>query len=66
MSDQDIEAISRDISELAEDTYRVGRIWARHGLQIGKAALETSAMTLQIVARNLDRLSETLPREPSR
>jgi len=51
-----------------KDLVTVGRAWARHGLTVGKSALETSATTLHKTASLLESLSTTLadkPEEPA-
>lgn len=47
-----------------KDLITVGRAWARHGLTIGKSALETSAMTLSKTASLLETLQTTLADKP--
>jgi|GEM_PF-2895573 len=39
---------------------RIGLIWARHGIGIGRSALEASAMTLRTTAEVLRSVSERL------
>ncbi|MBI4700589.1 MAG: hypothetical protein HY744_05400 [Deltaproteobacteria bacterium] len=46
-----------------DDIMTIGKAWARHGLTVGKMALETSATTLQKTAELLGHLSQTLTRE---
>lgn len=48
-----------------KDLVTVGRTWARHGLTVGKSALEASAVTLHKTASLLDNLSETLAEKPA-
>jgi len=56
---------SDDLTELASDTVRVGRMWAHHGLQIAESALQASAETLQVVARSLGKLAEAFQQRQS-
>lgn len=63
---------ARALAERAfKDLLTVGRAWARHGLTVGRSALETSATTLHKTASLLDGLSNTLadkaeqPAEPT-
>ena len=55
-----------DVAEAAErvvDTlFDVGRLWAAHGLGVGRSALETSATTLKATAELLGELGEKLRR----
>ena len=44
---------------------RIGLLWARHGLGIGRSALEASALTLRTTADVLRALSERLEVEPA-
>lgn len=57
------EVVSKDITELALGLLNIGTMWARHGLTIGKSALETSAQTLQTTAGLLAKLSDYLDTE---
>jgi hypothetical protein len=47
-----------------DDLMAIGKVWARYGLSAGKAALETSATTLQRTASFLGNLSKTIGAEP--
>lgn len=40
--------------------FGVGRLWATHGLTIGRAALETSATTLRMTSELLGEISDRL------
>ena len=58
---------TKDVSELESATERaidnlfaVGRLWARHGLDVGKAALTTAAQTLEVTAETLGNLSDRI------
>ncbi|MEB2313107.1 MAG: hypothetical protein OZ921_13580 [Sorangiineae bacterium] len=54
--------------ELVEALVDVGAAWARYGLGVGRAALETSARTLSVTASALDALARTFEQrreEPS-
>lgn len=48
------ETIEQSVRELAG----IGKVWARHGLQVGQSALEASAHTLRTTAGVLGRLSD--------
>ena len=54
--DERREAIERALVGL----FDIGRMWARHGLSIGRGALETSSATLKTTARVLGDLSEAI------
>lgn len=41
-----------------ESIFELGRIWAGHGLEVGRLALETSARTLRITADALGKLRD--------
>ena len=45
---------------------RIGALWARHGLEIGRGALQNSAATMQATASLLEALASSLEakREP--
>jgi hypothetical protein len=51
---------SKEASRALETLIDIGRMWASHGLQIGKGALATSARTLEATAAHLDELSTRL------
>ena len=48
------EAIERALGDLVG----IGRLWAAHGLTVGRSALETSATTLRVTADLLGELSD--------
>jgi hypothetical protein len=53
------------VEQLVESAVGLGRLWARHGLTIGKLALETSATTLGTTARMLANIAEAIaPEQP--
>jgi hypothetical protein len=45
---------------LVSSLVSVGSAWARYGLSVGRAALETSAQTLRTTAEALGKLADTL------
>lgn len=51
-----------DVAETVERTastlLAIGRLWASHGLGVGRSALETSAATLRTTANLLGELSD--------
>ncbi len=51
------------VEQVIESAVGLGRLWARHGLTIGKLALETSATSLGTTARMLSSLAEALAPE---
>jgi|ETNmetMinimDraft_30_1059905.scaffolds.fasta_scaffold277368_1 hypothetical protein len=54
------EDMERNLRELAG----LGRMWARHGLDLGARALQASARTLQVTGNALDGLSNELRDAP--
>jgi hypothetical protein len=48
---------TENIEQAVRDLTGIGRIWARHGLKAGQAALDASAQTLRATASALGRLS---------
>lgn len=55
---------ARETTEKAVDTlFGLGRLWATHGLTIGRAALETSATTLRMTSELLGQISDNLAEE---
>lgn len=51
------------VEKAIDDVVHLGRLWARHGLTIGKMALETSAASLATTAKLLSSLSDALTAE---
>lgn len=51
------------VEQVIESAVGLGRLWARHGLTIGKLALETSATSLGTTAKMLSSLAEALAPE---
>lgn len=49
---------------LTDNLFEIGSLWARHGLGIGRSALEASAKTLAATAGVLQQLSENLSKKP--
>lgn len=74
MSDHDIttqeaeqeeraERLSGAVTKTVSTLFDVGKLWAAHGLSIGRSALETSAATLKTTAGLLGDLSERFSSE---
>ena len=51
------------VDQAIDDVVDLGRLWSRHGLTIGKLALETSAASLAKTAKLLSSLSDALTAE---
>ena len=47
-----------DIERAVDTLVEIGRMWASHGLRIGRSALQTSARTLDVTAETLSDLAE--------
>lgn len=54
------------VEQVIDSAVGLGRLWARHGLTIGKLALETSATSLGTTARMLASLAEALGETPEK
>lgn len=50
---------------LANNLSQWGRVWATYGLNLGQAALQSSAKTLQTTAELLGTVSDKLTEEPA-
>ncbi len=48
---------------IVESALTLGRLWAKHGLTLGKLALETSATTLKTTAELLSAVSDAVAPE---
>lgn len=60
------EEIEQQIKGAVDSVMEVSKLWARHGLEIGRTALETSAGTLRTAAETLKQVAERLggPKPP--
>jgi hypothetical protein len=61
IDDQATSTVNRSQDELdgaLHDLFGVGRMWASHGLTVGKVALQTSARALEITASTLETLAK--------
>lgn len=53
------------VEQVIDSAVGLGRLWAKHGLTIGKLALETSAASLGTTARMLASIADAIaPEEP--
>lgn len=53
------------VEQVIESAVGLGRLWAKHGLTIGRLALETSATSLGTTARMLASIADAIaPEEP--
>ena len=64
------ETKNQAVEQIVESALGLGRLWARHGLTIGKLALETSAVSLGTTARLLGGIADAFapeaePTEPA-
>ncbi len=50
---------------LTDSLLEIGALWARHGIGIGRSALEASAKTLSATAGVLHQISEGLGKKPA-
>lgn len=51
------------LTTAVDNLLAVGRMWATHGLNIGRAALDTTAETLKVTATTLQTLAERIEAE---
>ena len=61
-----IEETQASLERAMGNLLEVGRLWASHGLSIGRAALETSAETLRVTADTLADFHEKLDEKGDR
>jgi hypothetical protein len=54
------EAKGNEIHQLVNDLFEVGKLWASHGLNIGKQSLHHSARSLELTAATLGVISRRL------
>jgi hypothetical protein len=57
------EAKGNEIHQLVNDLFEVGKLWASHGLNIGKQSLHHSARSLELTAATLGAISRRLSSE---
>ena len=62
MTELNIRPKCEEHDSLIDALRAVGGAWARYGLSVGRAALETSARTLETTANALGNLAETFER----
>ena len=48
------------VAAITDDVVELGTLWARYGLEVGRAAVDASARTLAATARLMGHLSEAL------
>ncbi len=67
MTDDDRRSRTAETTEKAlHGLIEVGRLWAAHGLNVGRAALDTSAQTLRVTSSLLGELGDALdPNAPA-
>jgi hypothetical protein len=60
------DAKNEAVEQILESAVGLGRLWARHGLTLGKLALETSAVSLGTTARLLGGIADAFAPEAER
>ncbi len=61
----DLTAPQADLEDQLREVVGLGRMWARHGLDLGARALQASARTLSVTSGALDALSRELRDRPA-
>mgnify|MGYP006928186186 CR=1 FL=1 len=46
-----------ELDEIVEDLVGIGRMWANHGLTIGRMAMKSSAKTLEVTSGVLEKIA---------
>lgn len=64
--DPRVEKAEAAVEQVIESAVDLGKLWARHGLTIGKLALETSATSLGTTARLLASIADAIAPEAER
>ncbi len=62
-TEQETNGIPEAAEKLVTALFDVGRLWAAHGLSVGRSALEASAQTLRTTAEILREVSSKLEPE---
>jgi hypothetical protein len=57
---EEAEALQEALQEGFPELFRLGRLWAQHGLRVAELALQTSAETLRVTAEALRKGSSRL------
>lgn len=65
-ADRGEQAEHGDLERSIDALIAIGRMWASHGLRMGKSALQTSARTLDVTAQTLTELADRFEPEPRR
>jgi len=60
MNNPDIDENLNEKTAVINALRAVGSVWARYGLTVGRAALESSARSLQVTATALGQLAEAI------
>lgn len=55
-TEETTEASASTVTHAVDNLVRIGRIWASHGIGIGRSALAASAETLRLASQTLDEL----------
>lgn len=63
MTTQETNSTRASVDTLIENLVDIGALWARYGLTVGRAALETSSKTLANTAEVLGELSKRFEHE---
>jgi len=51
------------VAQVIESALELGKLWARHGLTLGRLALETSAVSLGTTAKMLANIADAIAPE---
>ena len=60
MSTENNRRLDEEVGRVVESATRIGTIWARYGIEVGRAALRSSAATLESTAELLAAVSDKL------
>lgn len=61
-----VDAKNEAVEQIVDSAIGLGRLWARHGLTLGRLALETSAVSLGTTARLLGGIADAFASDQER
>ncbi len=63
MTDQQADLLTETATDIVQRLATAGRMWASHGLRVGRSSLATAAKTLDLTATTLEELSDRIADE---
>jgi hypothetical protein len=64
MTTEETKGLEEEVDRVVKSAARIGTVWAQYGIEVGRAALRSSAVTLESTAELLGALSDKLGTPP--